>query len=549
MKHLSLRIILNARYSAFAIFLLLSGSLFWSPTVARSQESRALSGTSRIQSIFQQGHLLEGEKKWGEAVSHYERALKNIPSNGPLRDRHDWAKLHYDLGHRYKDLSFRRSTIQLSEQQANELYNEVLAKLEAHFVQTISLQRLFNRGTNSIDIALTKQYFVDQHLANVPSQRIEAVREKLRERMATQLLQNRRDATHAARVAARMLATDLGIPPAAVIMEYVCAACGGLDAYSAYLSEDQLREVHAQIDGNFVGLGIEIKADAAELTIVSVIAGSPAQRAGIRPGDHIASVDGQSTEALTADEAARVLQGPVNTTLQLVVVTGNDPPRTLMIRREHVEVPSVDEVQIIDRGSGIGYVKLVSFQRSTGRDVEAAMWKLYRDGMKSLIVDVRGNPGGLLTAAVDVADKFVDHGTIVSTRGRNKIEDFDYSARKANTWRVPLVVLIDENSASASEIFAAAVRGHRAGTVVGTRSYGKGSVQGIFPLSLAGAGVRLTTAKFFDPGGHPISNVGVRPDVTVHVAAKPLPDASVTAATDAILNAGIQAAKQKIAQR
>ena len=141
--------------------------------------------------------------------------------------------------------------------------------------------------------------------------------------------------------------------------------------------------------------------------------------------------------------------------------------------------------------------------------------------MKSLVIDVRGNPGGLLTASVEVADKFISDGTIVSTRGRSSSEDSDYRAHRVGTWRVPLVVLVDRDSASASEIFAAAIRDHRRGTVVGERSYGKGSVQGIFPLNQARAGVRLTTAKFYAPGGQPISNRGVTPDLIVHVNAKP----------------------------
>jgi carboxyl-terminal processing protease len=184
--------------------------------------------------------------------------------------------------------------------------------------------------------------------------------------------------------------------------------------------------------------------------------------------------------------------------------------------------------------------------------------KLHREGMKSLIMDLRGNPGGLLTASVEVADKFVDEGVIVSTRGRSPLEDYNYTAHKAGTWRVPLVVLIDGDSASASEIFAGAIRDHRRGNIVGQRSYGKGSVQGIFPLSIAGSGVRLTTAKFYSPGGHPISNVGVNPDIVVQRTAK-LPaesttgDAAVAAAEeslgDTVLNAGIQAARRQTASR
>src|SRR5690606_32701021 len=143
------------------------------------------------------------------------------------------------------------------------------------------------------------------------------------------------------------------------------------------------------------------------------------------------------------------------------------------LRRQQVEVPSVDRVHIIDQDRGIGYFKITCFQKTTTRDLDAALWQLHRDGMRSLIVDLRGNPGGLLTSSVEIADKFVQDGKIVSTRGRDPREDFDYSAHRAGTWHVPLVVLIDGDSASASEIFAGAIRDHRRGAIVGERSYGK----------------------------------------------------------------------------
>ena len=175
--------------------------------------------------------------------------------------------------------------------------------------------------------------------------------------------------------------------------------------------------------------------------------------------------------------------------------------------------------------------------------------------MKSLVIDLRGNPGGLLTSSVDVADKFVDDGVIVSTRGRSAGEDYNYTGHQAGTWRVPLVLLIDGDSASASEIFAGAIRDHRRGTLVGQRSYGKGSVQGIFPLNLAGAGIRLTTAKFYSPNGQAISRVGVTPDIKVQKVAKVgIEQAAAIAAAanqadDTTLAAGVQAARRQIAKR
>jgi carboxyl-terminal processing protease len=171
--------------------------------------------------------------------------------------------------------------------------------------------------------------------------------------------------------------------------------------------------------------------------------------------------------------------------------------------------------------------------------------------MRSLVIDLRGNPGGLLSAAVDVADLFLERGLVVATRGRSPDEDFNYSANRPGTWRMPLVVLIDGESASSSEIFAGAMRDHGRATLVGSRSYGKGSIQGIFPLETAGVGLRLTTAKFFSPNGRPYSNVGVDPDLTVHTVAKPVDGAAgrpVDTAVDTALDIARRAVPRAVAK-
>ncbi|MEM1305721.1 MAG: S41 family peptidase, partial [Planctomycetota bacterium] len=291
---------------------------------------------------------------------------------------------------------------------------------------------------------------------------------------------------------------------------------------------------YSQIEGNFVGLGVELKADNGALLIVRVIPNSPAERAGIRGGDRITAVDGQATASLSTDEAAGLLTGEAGTLVRVTVTspatqtarpvdgrietTARAWTRDLNVRREHVDVPALEEVKIIDADYGVAYVRVPVFQKTTSRDLEASLWDLHRKGMRSLVLDLRGNPGGLLTSSVELADKFVAQGNIVSTRGRSEGEDFDYRAHRAGTWRVPLVVLIDGDSASASEIFAAAIRDNHRGSIVGDRSFGKGSVQGIFPLGYGGTGVRLTTAKFYSPNGDPISKVGVSPDIVVRRA-------------------------------
>jgi carboxyl-terminal processing protease len=356
-------------------------------------------------------------------------------------------------------------------------------------------------------------------------------------------------------------------------LEFVTAAAGGLDEYSAYLTADQLRDVYSQIEGNFVGLGVELKADNGALLIVHVIPGSPAERAGITDGDRIVAVDGHSTAEMSTDQAAAMLSGEEGSSVRVLAESAGQR-RELTIRREHVEVPSLEDIAVVDAAfsekkglrltaeelaAGVAYVRIPAFQKTTSRDLDAALWDLHGKGMRTLVLDLRKNPGGLLTAAVEVADKFLQQGAIVSTRGRSPQEEFNYQAHYGGTWRVPLVVLIDGDSASASEIFAAAIKDNKRGVIVGERSYGKGSVQGIFPLGYGGAGVRLTTALFYSPNGQKISKNGVTPRIDVaatYTAARPLSGVSELnfVSTDPVLDAGvkaaiIEAAKQRVAAR
>ena len=334
-------------------------------------------------------------------------------------------------------------------------------------------------------------------------------------------VRSRTEAMDLLKYSAHLAQQHLNIPATITIGEYCAGAISSLDQYSAYLTSAQLDDVYSQIEGNFVGLGIELKATDDSLLIVKVIPGGPAERSGIMAGDRIVAVEGQPTTDISTDKAADMLKGVQGSVVTVSLDNATRGTRTLRVRRERVNVPCVEDVGIIDSTNGIGYFRLTSFQKTTSRDVDQALWKLHRMGMKSLIVDVRGNPGGLLTASVEVADKFIPEGTIVSTRGRSTREDYDYKAHRVGTWRVPLIVLIDKDTASASEIFAGAVHDLGRGTILGERSYGKGSVQGIFPLSISRSGVRLTTAKFYSPSGQPISERGVSPHHTVHMVAKP----------------------------
>ncbi len=537
-------------------WLLIALALLWlaAPAAAQSKTPGAPHeyAADSVDGSLRRAQAFEAEQRWGEALSVYEEAIREYPNERTLDDRHNLAKIHYDLGRRYSDSSFLRALATLPDRQALDLYAEVLIKIESHYVTAPDWSALVARGTKDLEIALGEKAFQQRNLSGKSSAQLDAFIAQLRRLGQRGPVRTRQNAVDMVSASIQLGRQQLQLPATSVAFEFACGAIGALDTYSSYLTSDQLNDVYSQIEGNFVGLGIELKAHSGALQIVKVITGSPAERAGIRAGDRITEVDGKATAKLTTDQAADLLQGEEGSLVEVVILSPNETLRRLSIRREHVEVPSVDEVKIVDRDFGVGYLKLTCFQKTTSRDLDAALWKLQREGMKSLIIDLRGNPGGLLTSSVEVADKFVDDGVIVSTRGRSALEDYNYTAHKAGTWHTPLVVLIDGDSASASEIFAGAIRDHRRGNLVGQRSYGKGSVQGIFSLSLAGSGVRLTTAKFFSPNGTPISHVGVQPDIVVHQAAKPrdgrdLP--AVNASDDPVLAAGVQAARRQTAKR
>ncbi len=503
---------------------------------------------SAINSVLDKGRQLEATNRWGEALSHYEDALRQYRGNETIEQRHDLAKLHYSVERRYHDRSFLESITALDRNQALSLYTELLQKTNTHYVAEPPWRKLGTRGAAAIDLALTDNKFLTTHRLQPPSNQLAQVRKEVYQLLGQRNLQSSRDLVAFANDTARLIEVRVGVPATATILEFATAAAEGLDDYSSFLTADQLREVYSQIEGNFVGLGVELKAENGALLIVHVIPGSPAERAGILAQDRIVAVDGKSTAELSTDEAASMLTGSEGTYVRVTVYSPNTEPRVLNIRREHVDVPSLENPKIVDADFGIAYIRIPAFQKTTARDLETALWDLHRQGMRSLVLDLRGNPGGLLTASVEVADKFLTEGNIVSTRGRSPQEDFNYQAHYGGTWRVPLVVLIDGDSASASEIFAGAIKDNNRGTIVGTTSFGKGSVQGIFPLGFAGAGVRLTTAKFYSPSGAPISHRGVEPHEQVQVVAKPV-NGTVDSVSDLVLQAGIQAARSRLASR
>jgi carboxyl-terminal processing protease len=542
---------MRRRFLAAAAFCFAALALLATTPLAAQQQSTTLSFSPRslqVDGLLQRGRQLETERRWGEALAHYEDGLRLYPEDNNLEQRFETARLHYDLCRRYADRSYAASLTHLPTDKALDLYAQVLQKIQTHYVELPSWRELLERGTADLEVAMGESAFATRNMPERNPVRIDAFRRELHEMLAARTPATRLDARETVAAAASLAQARLGVPPTATVLEYLCGATNSLDPYSAYLTPDQLTEVYSQIEGNFVGLGVELKTSSGTLSIVRVIPGSPAEIAGIRNGDRIVAIDGRAVSDFSTDQAANMLQGPEGSVVTLAVAAADQPPRQLVVRRQRVEVPSVDQVQMLDPAAGIAYLKLTCFQKTTHRDLEAALWRLHREKMRTLIMDLRGNPGGLLISSVEVSDLFIDHGVIVSTRGRSAQEDFTYTAHEEGTWRVPLTVIIDQDSASAAEIFSGAVRDHHRGTVVGVRSFGKGSVQGIFPLEASDAGLRLTTAKFYSPTGRPYSRVGVEPDIVVHQVARPV-NGAVESKDDAMLAAAVQVARDTVGRR
>jgi carboxyl-terminal processing protease len=319
-----------------------------------------------------------------------------------------------------------------------------------------------------------------------------------------------------------------------------------LDPHSAFMPPDAFREMQVETQGSFGGLGIEITVKDRMLTVVAPIDGTPAERAGVQPGDRIVKIEGQPTKDMTLMDAVRKLRGPKGSKVTISILREGSPePMDITLVRETIEVHSVRSK---DLGDGIYYVRITSFQEKTSKDLEKALEQAEKAGDAALILDLRNDPGGLLNQAVAVSDMFLDKGQlIVYTQGRIKNQDLRFTAEHSNglpKW--PMVVLVNGGSASASEIVAGALQDWKRAVLIGTKTFGKGSVQTVIPLS-DGSGLRLTTAKYFTPGGRSIHGIGITPDIIVEL---PKPELTAQGQEDARrLAAGERPREQRIGEQ
>ena len=487
--------------------------------------------TGTAEDAVAEGVRLERDRQWGDAIRLYSSALETFAPDGaeappgPVRSIEYGlrrSKIHFGIHRRYEDPSFTDDLLGRSAESVLGLYSEVLSQVRRNYVEPIGATSFVAHGTESLYLALSDRKFLLHNLPDCDTDRrrsaIARFRGVLRDDYWNRPVREGDEINTVRRVCG--LGESLcGLPQAAVAMEYLAGGTNALDDYSIFMTPHRLDAMYGNIEGNFVGIGIEIESEGGKGQYLRrILPNSPAEAGGAKAGEYISAISGVDCRDMTTDEAAKLLRGPEFSELELELTGADGAVRRGRFIRRTVEVHSVERAEMVDRRGGVGYIRMTGFQETTAREMDAALASLRRQGMTKLIWDLRGNPGGLLDAAVDVLDRFVDRGTLVSTRGPAVGQTQTFRARPDNTLRdLELVLLVDGDSASASEIVAGCLKDHGRGTIVGRTTYGKWSVQSIIDLDRAGrgTGLKLTTAKFYSPGGGNYTEIGLDPDVSV----------------------------------
>ncbi|CAA0082115.1 Carboxy-terminal processing protease CtpB [BD1-7 clade bacterium] len=321
----------------------------------------------------------------------------------------------------------------------------------------------------------------------------------------------------------------------------------GLDPHSSYLNKDEFDNLKESTRGEFAGVGLEVTMEDKLIKVIAPIDDTPASRAGFKTGDIIIKIDHQALKDLNLGEALELMRGPSGSTMTLSVVReGERKPFDIVLTREIIRIQSVKSRLL---GDDYGYLRISQFQEKTGRETGKHLRELTRKAgqpLKGVVIDLRNNPGGLLSSAIDVADAFLDDGLITYTRGRvSSVEESYYATPKTVIGNQPIIILMNSGSASSSEIVAGALQDHQRALIVGTTSFGKGSVQSILPLSEDRA-IKLTTARYFTPNGRSIQAEGIQPDIEIKPATI-TPDEESFSITEADLSGHLDGNKNKVA--
>jgi carboxyl-terminal processing protease len=489
-----------------------------------------------IKVLLAEAQRLEKRGEWGEAADKYEKVLQLDRTQAEVRSKFQHCLRRYFQGVRLRDASYRKEVLTLKCSQALHLYEIVLVNLLNNSLDKdkVSAALLFRRGLEEFRYALASPDFCADHLMKGGRpEDTKGFRSKLQDEFGGETTMDCRQAVGKVyEVVSQTAHRYPDVNPTTIVMEFLCGACHAMDEYTVYLTPRQLRELCDTLKGKYVGVGLRLKVEDNKVVIAEILPDSPAAEVmpALAVNDQVVAVGKQQqpTASMTADAVMELLEGEDGTTVDLVISSPKVGYRFVTMRRRPLFVPSVTAEVNKDGKEGIGYLKIHCFQESTLDEFEAKLNGLIKAGSKALILDLRGNPGGLLDVSIEVARRFLSSGIIVSTQHYDPKLSAVFESSNPGAVTMPLAVLVDGDTASAAEVLAGALKENKRAKVIGQTTYGKGCSQGLLKLPAEGAlrtpavtmpnagptgGIRITIARFFSPTGQPYSGRGVEPDL------------------------------------
>ncbi len=469
------------------------------------------------------GSSYPGNKEFSRPEAPVRGLDPFTPAPLPHRDTTDEVTdINTMITARYQNPTTIRTVRSMTPDQAIRLYREVSQQTDQRHLEPSSYDLRVRRAIRNLAMALDNPAFVDGLGISVDSFRTDAFRDSLSRIYSGMQVRSLSDAERVMQTVMQEAQSVPGLGANVVAFEFTNATIDTLDKFSALEPTDPNRGAAletesktAGLESEIVGIGVEVKEHADGLLVMKALRGGPAAEIGLQAGDVITAIDRRSIGGMPMASSVDLMKGSAGSSITLRVVRSGYKPREATLVRRRVRVWTVNDTKILSGTDQVAYLSLSQFGQTSTQELDEALQQLHKQGMKSLILDLRGNPGGLLNVCVDISNRFLPCGTIVSTKGRLSSDNMVETATFERTWSNPLVVLIDGDSASASEIFAAAVQDNQRGIVLGDKSYGKGTVQTHFPLQTVSGNLRLTTARFYSPNGRPMSRAGVIPDVRI----------------------------------
>ena len=487
------------------------------------------SSTEKIEDVRRQARAAEKQGDWLKACWRYDEILRRERGNVAAREAYHRCLRRLQITTRHNDRGYRDALASLTFSQALDVYEQVLNIVRPAYVDRdkADLGTLFKHGLTELRFALEDEAFLREHLQGVPLEAIRAFRTKLQEWPARRLAsasEARDQVTAVLNIAFRSGIPDRSSLSVAVALEFASGACSGLDEYSLFFNPSHFGDLMASWRGKYAGIGAELAINIdGQLQITHVYPRSPAEEAKLE-GAYLLRIDQLRTDTLPAYYAAERLRGEVGTTVELeVVLPGQMEPQVYKLVRRPVTVGTVESDVIaenmMEMQDRVGYLRITSFHKSTLQDVKEALARLQSAGVKGLILDLRGNPGGSFPAAVKVSELFLPEGSlVVLTQGT--VKEFDqqqFRVGSLNPFALPMVVLVDGETASAAEVLAGCLKEQGRARIIGQTTFGKGTIQVLIPmdkspLQKTPGGIRVTVAKFYWPGRNTDGGRGIVPN-------------------------------------